>query len=73
MDKKLPDLIYELSKICFERHLILSIESITDKKGQNTITHLNDVVNIIVYSSDEEDKRFSNEISLLIESLKTTP
>lgn len=73
MTRGIPYLIHEIVKLCFQNNISVSIESISDKKGKNTISRSVDNITIITYESDDDNERFEAELDILADSLRTTP
>jgi hypothetical protein len=69
----IPYLIHELVKRCFENKLTLSIQSISDEKGENIIERTDTYIKITIYESNENDVNFAKELDILVDNLKTTP
>lgn len=69
MTRGIPYLIHKLTKLCFKNNLTLSIQSISDKKGTNTIEYTDTYVKITIYESDEDNEKFAADIDVLVDSL----
>jgi len=75
MEKRVPELVQELSKYCFEKHISFLVESIHDKKGTNNIELIQDkqpTVKLTLYQSDDNDPTLANKIAEFLDSLKVT-
>lgn len=74
MTRGIPYLIHEIAKLAFQNNIGVTIESISDKQGKNTISRTPDTITITTYEGDEDvDKEFEAELDVLADSLRTTP
>ena len=72
MTRGIPYLIQEIVKLSRQNDLTLSIQSISDEKGINSIVKTDTSIQITIYESDEDITEFTAALDMLVDSLKTT-
>ena len=72
MTRGIPYLIQEIVKLSRQNDLTLSIYSISDKKGKNTIVKSDTSIQITIFESDQDIDEFTATLDILVDSLKTT-